>query len=149
MIVLADNKFVKITLNKELFLVSVTWKAYAISLEDYQYAFSVALDFQESQEFPIYNFVSDLREQNVVPPHFRLWFQEIAIPRAVRQGLRRAAVVTDAGVFKRYYLNHVMNTTKKFGLPLKLFKAPESAYNWFKSCLEEDLANPEIVVLKS
>ncbi len=140
MILLADKDFVTVSYDESLYMISVVWKPHPLSMSDYQSAFDISLDFQkDSKTPPVYNFISDIRNQTVVAPQYRKWFQETALPRAVEQGLRHGAVVTDAGIFKRYYLNHIMNTTKRFGLPLKLFKTPEAAHRWFKSSLDSDL----------
>ncbi|GEM_PF-802035 len=140
MLTLADTDFVTVALHEDLHLVSVTWKPKALSFSDYKYAFEVSLEYQEKGDVPIFNFLSDVRAQTVVSPQYRKWFQEVAVPSAAKFGMKRGAVATDASVFKRYYLNHIMDTTKHFGLALKLFKEPENAFKWFKSCLAEDLA---------
>ncbi len=139
MIKLAETDFVTVTHSEELYLVSVLWKPKALSFNDYKFAFETALDYQLKCKTPIFNYISDVRDQTVVSPAYRKWFQDEAVPRASRQGLHRGAVITDAGVFKRYYLNHIMDTTKRFGLPLKLFKEPENAFRWFRAELSNDL----------
>ncbi len=138
MVKLADTDFATVTYNADLFLATVIWKPHPLSFDDYKLAFNVILDYQEKEGVKFYNFMSDIRQQSVIPPDYRKWFQSSAVPRAVKQGLKRGAVVTDAGIFKRYYLNHIMNTTKRFGFPLKLFKTHDVAYRWFKSCLVDD-----------
>ena len=79
------------------------------------------------------NFLSDIREQSVVSPENRKWFEEIMIPQAIDVGLKRAAVIFDGNVFKKYYLNMIIKVTNKFGLPLKIFNSEEEAIEWFKS----------------
>lgn len=112
-------------------LIMITWKAKSFTFQEYKEPFEVSLDYQEKNKLIVVNFLSDVREQTVVPPHFRKWFQEVAINRAISQGLKRAAVIMSGNVFKKYYLNNIFNTTKKFGLPLKAFSSIGGAYKWF------------------
>lgn len=141
MIKLDETDFAMVALYEDIHLITVTWKEKSLSFSDYKHPFVVALNYQKDSKTPIFNYISDVRKQTVVSPQYRKWFQDTALPRAVNQGLKRGAVVTDANVFKRYYLNHIMNSTKHFGLPLKMFKQPENALKWFKSCLDDDLKN--------
>ena len=57
------------------------------------------------------------------------------IPKGIDVGLKRAGVIFDGNVFKKYYLNMIIKVTNKFGLPLKIFNKQEEAIEWFKSFL--------------
>lgn len=129
--IILDNKFVTVSFIEEVALVRIVWKNLAVSFDTYKQVFTKALDFQES--YHVVNFMSDIRKQKIMSPSFRKWFQDYAVPRAVKQGLKRGAVVFNGNVFKKYYLNHIMNTTKKFGLPFKFFNTQEEAINWMKT----------------
>lgn len=101
--------------------------------EEYQKAFTMALDFQTLSGVPVYNFLSDIRTQGIVNPENRKWFESHGVPRAAKQGLRRGAVVFDGNIFKKYYINLILQATNKFHLPFKFFTTPEEAILWFDS----------------
>jgi hypothetical protein len=71
--------------------------------------------------------MSDIRNQGVVSPESRRWFEKEMVPAAVDNGLRRAAVVSGSNAFKTYYINLILGTVNKFGLPFKIFNSEEKA----------------------
>jgi hypothetical protein len=133
-VAIIENSYVRATYIKDLKLVIVAWDG-QITSENYRSTYITVLEFQKNLDAskPAENFMADLRKQGVVNPADRKWFEEVAIPRAIAQGVKRTAVVTDANVFKKYYLNLILKATNKFGLPLKLFGTPEEAFAWFKN----------------
>lgn len=131
-VAILETDYVKATYNPELRAITVTWDG-QISSENYRNTYTKVLDFQRDNDAPTDNFMADLRKQGVVNPNDRKWFETEAMPRGINQGLKRAAVITDANVFKKYYLNLIIKALNKFGLPLKLFGTPEEAVTWFKS----------------
>lgn len=129
--VILDTNYVNVSFYEELSLARVKWKPGNFTFEDYKTAYIKALDFLLDNK--VINFMADLREQSVVSPQFRQWFQDYVIPRGKERGIIRAAVIFNGNVFKKYYLNHIFNTTKKFGIPLKFFGKDSNAVKWFKS----------------
>ncbi len=115
-------------------LVQIIWKKVKkISIEEYQNAFNHALDFQENNPEKVVHFLSDIRLQGVLSPAYRKWFQEIALPRAIKNKLKDGAVLFEGNIFQKYYLNNIMNSTKKFGIKFKFFSKREDALEWFKN----------------
>ncbi len=131
MVKIFDNNFAYSTYDKDYKLLTITWKDKSFTYDQYKAVFIEALDYHLKTGVDIDNFLSDIRNQKVVPPHFRKWFQEVAIKRAISQGLKHAGVVMSGNVFKKYYINHIFNTTKTFGLPLKAFSSVDKAKEWF------------------
>ena len=118
-----DNKFVEIQ-----------WKKVAnMSLEEYQNALNIALDFQAKNPNTVDFYFSDIREQRILSPNYRKWFQEVAIKKALDNNLKAGVVIFDGNVFKKYYLNNIMGSTKNLGLPFKFFNTREDALIWLKS----------------
>lgn len=128
--IVMDTKFAEISHDSELRLGKIEWKAKA-STEEYQFAFITLLEYAEKHSTD--NFLSDIRNQSVVSPENRKWFEEVMLPRAIEAGLKRAGVVFDGNVFKKYYINMILQVTNKFKLPLKAFNSEEDAILWFKS----------------
>ena len=131
-VVLLKESFVRITYHPDLKMVKVVWDG-SFSMEQYQSALEFALDYQLKEEVPIENYLSNILKQGIVNPNTRKWFEQVALPRATKQGLKRAAVVFDGNVFKKYYLNLILQTSRIYKLPLKFFNSEEEAINWFQS----------------
>lgn len=131
-VVLLKESFVRITYHPDLKMVKVVWDG-SFSMEQYQSALEFALDYQLKEEVPIENYLSNILKQGIVNPNTRKWFEQVALPRATKQGLKRAAVVFDGNVFKKYYLNLILQTSRIYRLPLKFFNSEEEAINWFQS----------------
>ena len=105
----------------------IVWKGNCTSKE-YRDAFIFLLERQKQNHMT--RFLSDVREQAVISPEDRKWFETVALPKAIELGLKAAAVVFNGNIFKKYYLNIILQTTNKFGLPLKLFNEKDPAETW-------------------
>jgi hypothetical protein len=125
--VLLDTDYAVVTFDKAKSLGMIKWKGKSTS-EEYQQAFVSLLEIQKTNE--ITRYISDIRNQSVISPSDRKWFETVAFPRAVEQGLKAAAVVFDGNVFKKYYINVVLASTNKFGLPMKVFNDLDEAIEW-------------------
>lgn len=112
--------------------VEVTWHGNQTT-DEYKAVFNALLKFQKESGFSVVGYVSDIRDQGVVNPNSRKWFEQVALPAAVSQGLKFAAVVFDGNTFKRYYLNLILQVANVYGLPLKFFNSKEEAYMWGES----------------
>ena len=128
--IILDAPYALVTLDEEKKLGRVTWKGKSTS-EEYKNIFTVMLDIQI--KYGITRYMSDIRKQAVISPEDRKWFETVALPRAVEQGLQAAAVVFDGNVFKKYYINVILGATNKFGLPLKVFNDDFEAEQWLLS----------------
>jgi hypothetical protein len=111
----------------ELKVMHYYWKQRTLG-EEYRNLFLKGLEFADSH--PTCYFLSDICKQGIVGPDDRKWFETVAIPGAVEKGLKRAAVVFDGNTFKMYYLNMLLQTFLKKGVPMKFFKDNEQALEW-------------------
>ena len=109
-------------------IISVVWKSGDFTTSEFNELYTQTLKYGETVD-PI-GFYTDLRNQRVMSPNERSWFQDNAVPRAVELGMKYVAVVFTGNIFKRYYLNNIMNTVSKFGVPMKFFSKPEEAKAW-------------------
>lgn len=128
--IIKDTDFAEISYDRELVLGKIEWKR-KTTTEEYQFAFEILLEF--ARKNPADNFLSDIRRQSVVSPENRKWFETEMLPKAIDVGLKRAAVIFDGNVFKKYYINMIIKVTNKFKLPMKVFSSEEDALNWFRS----------------
>lgn len=126
-----ENEFVSLTYEEDFKLLTITWSNKKISFEDYQKPFKIGLDFMTKKS--VDNYISDIRDQGIISPEFRKWLQETALPEAAKAGLKRVVGVANVNIFKQYYINHVFQSAKKFGMPFKFFSTIEEAKEWFKS----------------
>lgn len=78
--------------NPEKKCVEVTWHGNQ-TFEEYKALFQALLEFQRNSGLEVIGYISDIRDQGVVNPNNRKWFEQVALPQAVSQGLKWAAVV--------------------------------------------------------
>lgn len=126
MIVLS-TPYAEVTLDEAKKLGRITWKGKCTS-EEYKDAFMSLLNIQT--KYGIIRYMSDIRNQAVISPDDRKWFETVALPKAIEQGLKAASVVFDGNVFKKYYINVILGATNKFGLPMKVFSNDLEAEKW-------------------
>jgi hypothetical protein len=127
-----ENEFARITYEEELKILTISWSGKKLTFDDYKKPFMVALEFMARK--PVDNYISDIREQGIISPDYRKWLQETAMPIAAKAGLKRIVGVATVNIFKQYYINHVFQSAKKFGLPFKMFNTIEEAKKWFREC---------------
>jgi hypothetical protein len=94
--------------------------------EEYRKPFLTLLEWAAKGN-PVIRFLSDTRQQGVVSPENRKWFEKEMLPAALEAGLLRAAVLTDSNVFKMYYLNMILSAVNKFNMPFKIFNDEDKA----------------------
>jgi hypothetical protein len=123
-----STDYALVTYNTVLKIGKVEWKGKASS-EEYQKAIISLI--QHAEKYPVHYYLADISKQSVVSPEDRKWFENIMVPKAIGLGLKKAAVVFDGNVFKKYYVNMIIQVTGKLGLPLKMFNKEEEAVQWF------------------
>lgn len=131
-VVLIDEKWAEVWYEPDNQLGAILWKA-PCTTEQYREAFVALINQQYKTKISL--FLSDVRKQGVVAPDNRKWFEIEALPKAVRNGLKAAAVIVSANPFKKYYLNVIIKTINKFNIPLKLFSKEDDARKWLRENL--------------
>lgn len=126
--VVLDENYAHVTYNPVLKIGKVDWKGKATS-EEYQKTIISLIEYAEKH--PVHYYLADITKQSVVAPDDRKWFENIIVPKAIGLGLKKAAIVFGGSVFKKYYVNMILQVTNKLGLPLKLFNKEEDAIQWF------------------
>lgn len=126
--IVLDTNYALVTYYPSLRIGKVEWLAKANSTE-YQGAIITLMDYAEKH--PVHYYLSDITKQSVVSPEDRKWFENIMIPMAIGKGLKKAGVIFAGNVFKKYYVNMILQVTNKLGLPLKLFSTEAEAIKWF------------------
>lgn len=131
-IIILNESYVRVTFHLDKKMIKVVWNG-TFSKEQYHMAIQSCLDYQLKENTPIENYLSNIINQGIVNPESRKWFEQVALPRAIKQGLKRAAVVFDGNIFKKYYLNLILQASNVYKLPLKFFSTEEDAIKWFMS----------------
>jgi hypothetical protein len=124
---LLSNENLDIFYYPELKIMHYYWKRRTLG-EEYRNSFLKGHDLADKN--PTNYFLSDICNQGIVGPDDRKWFETVAIPGAINRGLKRAAVVFDGNTFKMYYLNMLLQTFMKKGIPMKFFKDNDTAVDW-------------------
>ncbi len=124
---LLKEKFAEAYYEPDTKLVVIIWGKKCTS-QEYRFAFRTLLDHYKKAEMHFY--LSDIRNQPIVSPADRKWFETVAMPESIENGLLKAAVVFKGNPFKKYYINLILKATNKFNLPLKLFLNLDDAKQW-------------------
>ncbi len=124
-----EREFVQAYCDTDLELIHVEWRGLATS-EEYRSLYGTVISFWATQK-NIHYFISDIRNQaGVVSPEDRKWFQENAIPAAKEYGLKKAAIIFDGSIFKKYYMNLILSTTNVLKIPSKLVNTEAEAFDF-------------------
>lgn len=127
-----ENEYCKLGYHKDLSIIILKWKNFkTIEFDEFKKPYDIAIKYNENVH--VDNYIVDALEQGVISPAYRKWFQDVALKEGVRQGLKRAVFISNANIFKRYYINNIMNSTKTVGLPLKVTTNMNDALAWIKS----------------
>ncbi|QQS49745.1 MAG: hypothetical protein IPM71_08935 [Bacteroidota bacterium] len=126
--VFIDNENVTAIYYFDQKLAHFVWKQPAKG-DAYRNPFLEALEYQKTH--PTHYFVSDIRQQGVINPEDRKWFETDAVPKAIAGGVKKAGVIFEGNVFKLYYINILLKNFGKHGVPMKFFNSPEEAAKWF------------------
>lgn len=117
--------YVSVIYVEELKLGKIVWHGNP-NREEYKKPFLALVDWA-NKGHDVSHFLSDTRNQGVVSPENRKWFETEMVPSAIKAGLKRAAVLTDSNVFKMYYLNMILSAINKFNIPFKIFNDESKA----------------------
>ena len=126
--ILFETDKVVVIFYEELQIGHIRWKGNP-NLEEYKIPFMTLLNHAKAGH-TITKFLTDTREQGVVGPETRKWLTSELFPACVEEGLQRVAAVSNANVFKKYYVNNVLNSVNTFGIPIKVVNDEKSAFEF-------------------
>lgn len=122
-----DNENLKAYFYRDLKVMHYIWQRKCVG-QQYKDNFLKAVEFSSKNDASF--FLSDIRKQGVVGPEDRKWFETEVIPEAIKNGLKKAALVFEGNVFKMYYVNLLLSHFLKREIPMKMFKDTQSALDW-------------------
>ena len=124
-----NSDYVNISFDEDHKLVFVKWFNISFNSDQYKDVWEKTIEFGNNNE--VHYFLSDIIDQRVVSPDDRKWFEEEAIKRAIKTGIKKAGIILGSNPFKIYYFNNIMKKVGGTDLPFKAFKNKEKAYEWF------------------
>lgn len=131
-IVILDEPYAMLSYEPEIKTGKIIWKG-KLTSEQYRGTIMKLINYSKETGGSVEGYLSDIRNQSVISPEDRKWFEMEAVPAGRDLGLKRGGVIFDGNIFKKYYLNLILKTTNKFGIDLKFFSTVEDAEAWFKS----------------
>jgi len=124
------NEFAEAIFIENLKLGKITWTE-ATPSKVYRQLFEKMAAFMDDHD--IINFLSDTRNQGVVSPVDRKWFQKYMVPKVAAKGLKYGAVIIKKDPLKKYYVNMILKLiNRKSPITMKIFYNNESAISWLK-----------------
>ncbi len=130
--IIFQNEIVETIYFPKIYLVENKWLQKAAFQEEvYRTTFTRVIDFARQKRVDF--FLSDIRNEGVVPTSEKNWFKNVILPLAVEVGIKYGAVITSGNVFKTYYMNAIIKMGSIFDLPIKLFTDREKAIKWLTS----------------
>jgi hypothetical protein len=123
---LKENEYALIQFDEETKTLELIWKK-TVTREVYRSIFLETLDLLIKQGSR--NFISDIRKEGVIGPENTKWLQENIIPKALKHGLEKIAIVMDSDVFKEFYTENIKKAVAGNAM-INLFDSKEAAYNW-------------------
>ncbi|MFN0048512.1 MAG: hypothetical protein ACKVOU_05275 [Cytophagales bacterium] len=109
---------------------TIIWNG-APSFDEYKKPFMHLLNLGKTK--PVDCVMSDITNQGVISVNNRRWFESDMLPTAISLGLKRIAVVSSDNPFKKYYINMLFLSFRKFDLQMKAFSSQQSAKEWMMS----------------
>jgi hypothetical protein len=128
---LLKKDYVTVSFEEEIKALYVMWGGSGYTSEQYKEVWGICIAYGENNKVDY--FLSDITNQKVVNPDDRKWFEEVALPRAVKTGIKKGATIVGANPFTRFYINNIMKKIGGTSLPFKAFKNKEEAFKWFVS----------------
>lgn len=125
---LLEKDYAVVTYFPEQAMARIKWKG-NVNVDQYRDAFLTVYDHAKAGNL-VKRFYTDTREQGVIGPENRKWFEKEMLPKAIDAGLERAGTISDANIFKRYYLNMLLKSINKFNLPFKLCGSEEEVVDF-------------------
>jgi signal transduction histidine kinase len=108
----------------------IQWKR-PVSSEEYRETFKVVLDSLKIYKTP--GWVSDVRKQGVVSAEDQQWLVQTVGTEALRNGLKRIAVIGFKDPLRTDYYERIKIATSENGADMKIFNSMEEALEWMQS----------------
>lgn len=122
---LLDKAFALVQLNEENYTVEITWKKYATGA---QYRHVIELAYETIVLEGATKWLSDSTNAGVVSYTEQAWLQEVMIPKGIKSGLKKVAIVVSQNIFNKIYLNNIKENLTQFSN--NYFDNIDDAHKW-------------------
>jgi signal transduction histidine kinase len=124
-----DNDAVQLCYDGNLNIIIIQWKRSATSSE-YREAFEAVLNSLNIYQSP--GWISDIREQGIVPDEDQIWFVQNIVPELVRCGLKRIAIVGLDHPSRTDYYNRMKKSAEASGFEVRVFNSIDDCLLWME-----------------
>lgn len=106
-----------------------SWKKHPGN-DEYKDTFRKILSLVKEKKAKV--FISDVRNQGTIGTDARKWMEEEILKPAINAGLEKVAVVMDADIFKKFYLDNVKKAGSNAAdhFQMEYFQNIEGALHW-------------------
>lgn len=125
--IILDKPFAGVYYFSDSKIAYIYWKK-PVAITEYQEAFNAIL--KKHKQTPAIYFLSDIVNQGVSSNDKKEWFREVVLKEAIDGGLKKGAIITDGNPFRDFYINIILGSTNKMGLPFKSFHNAKDAKDW-------------------
>lgn len=122
---LLDKAFALVQLNEENYTVEITWKKYATGA---QYRHVIELAYEAIVLEGATKWLSDSTNAGVVSYTEQAWLQEVMIPKGIKSGLKKVAIVVSQNIFNKIYLDNIKENLTQFST--NYFDNIDDAHKW-------------------
>ena len=127
-----ENEYSKAYFDTDLKAGVIDWKDKKLTEEEYRNPLEALIEYSNDKKI-FNNYLADIRLQSVVSPNSRKWFEQVMVPAAIRNGLKRGAVIITKNPFKKHYMNMIISSSKKYPIKIKVFDDLDKAKAWLMS----------------
>ncbi len=113
--------------NEDTNAIELIWKG-QYDADTYKMMFTKGVEYLK--EFKATAWLSDIRKEGVVGAASSKWLKEEVIPHAIKNGLKKIAVILDEDVFKKFYVESLDKSMET--KMMQYFDSMESAKKWLK-----------------
>lgn len=131
MSVIIDHDKAVLQYNEKTNSIELIWKKYQ---DEATYKMLFTKGAEAIAEFKASGWLSDIRKEGVVGTSLSSWMQQEVLPKAMKNGLKKIAVVMDADIFKEFYVDNIKKNTGKE--MMRYFDSVESANEWLGAPVE-------------
>lgn len=108
---LLDKAFALVQLDEENYTVEVTWKKYATGA---QYKHVIELAYETIVSEGVTKWLADSTNAGVVSYAEQTWLKEVMIPKGIKSGFKKVAIIVSQNIFNKMYLNNIRENLAQF-----------------------------------
>ncbi|MBN1117930.1 MAG: hypothetical protein JXA77_12030 [Bacteroidales bacterium] len=128
--VLYETDYALLTYTQENFILELTWKKNCTE-DIYQETFNEAKEL--ARNYTIKSFISDMRNEGVVPIGSLRWLKNTIIPVAIELGIVKIAMIINDELFANIYADLIKKSVSENKMAVRLFKNNGEAMAWVTS----------------